>query len=87
MNSVGPGTDGAFAAELAQLRLQAGLSQLALAGQVGVQPEDVGLSEIGQRRVDVVELFRWCQACGSSLDAFVERVDNRLALAGIRSSH
>lgn len=87
MNWTGPAADAAFAAELAQLRLQSGLSRLALAEQVGIQPHDVDLSEMGQRRVDVVELFRWCQACGSSLDAFVERMDKRLALSSALSSH
>ena len=87
MNWTGPAADAAFAAELAQLRLQTGLSRLALAEQLGIQPHDVDLSEMGQRRVDVVELFRWCQACGSSLDAFAERMDKRLALAGVLSNH
>lgn len=68
----------AFTAELAQLRLQMGLSRHALAEQVGIHPDDVALSEAGWRRVDVVELFRWCETCGSSLDVFVERMDVRL---------
>jgi transcriptional regulator with XRE-family HTH domain len=72
--------EAAFAVELAHLRLKAGLSRHALAEQVGIQPSDVDRSETGQRRVHVVELFHWCKACGSSLDAFVERMDRRLAL-------
>ena len=87
MNKTEPAADAAFSAELAALRLQAGLSRLALAEQVGIQPRDVDLSEMGQRSVDVVELFQWCQACGSSLDAFAERLDQRLALAGVPISH
>lgn len=87
MNWIGPAADAAFAAELVQLRRQAGLSLLALAEQVGIQPHDVDLSEMGRRRVDVVELFRWCLACGSSLDAFAERMDKRMALGGAPSSH
>lgn len=78
MNWVSPAAEAAFAAELAQLRLQMGLSRNALAEQVGIQPDDVDLSEAGRRRVDVVELFQWCQACGSSLDVFVERMGQRL---------
>jgi len=54
--------EAAFVAELAQLRLQMGLSRHALAEQVGIEPGDVDLSEAGLRRVDVVELFQWCQA-------------------------
>lgn len=87
MNWVSPAADAAFAAELVQLRLQAGLSRHELAGRVGIQTADVDLSERGQRRVDVVELFRWCQACGSSLDAFAERMDRRLALDMSLTSH
>jgi transcriptional regulator with XRE-family HTH domain len=77
----------AFAAELVQLRLQAGMSTHELAERLGIQPADVALSEAGQRCVDVVELFHWCHTCGSSLDAFAERMERRLALAGVLSSH
>lgn len=73
-----PVAEAAFGAELAQLRLQMGLSRRALAEQVGIKPDDVDLSEAGRRRVDVIELFQWCQACGSSLDVFVERMGQRL---------
>jgi transcriptional regulator with XRE-family HTH domain len=76
----------AFAAELVQLRLQSGMSTHELAEQLGIQPGDVDLAEAGQRCVDVVELFHWCQTCGSSLDAFAERMDRR-ASAGVLSSH
>lgn len=76
-----PAADAAIAAELAQLRLQAGLSRQELAGRVGIKTADVDHSEAGQRHVDVVELFRWCQACGASLEGFAERLDRRLARA------
>lgn len=82
-----PAADAAFGAALALLRLQAGLSRLALAEEVGIRPHDVDLSEMGRRRLDVVELFHWCQACNSSLDAFAERMDQRLAMAGVASRH
>ncbi|MGQ3052924.1 MAG: helix-turn-helix domain-containing protein [Roseateles sp.] len=87
MNQTSTAADAAFAAELAQLRLHAGLSRRDLAEEVGIKPRDVGRSEAGQRRVHVVELFHWCQACGSSLDAFVERMDQRLALDTSLTSH
>lgn len=79
MTRMSQAADAAFAAELVQLRLQAGMGRHELAEQLGIPPEDVDLSEAGQRRVDVVELFHWCQACGSSLDVFAERMDRRLA--------
>ncbi|KQV45765.1 hypothetical protein ASC95_27505 [Pelomonas sp. Root1217] len=81
MNPTSPAAVVAFAAELTQLRLQAGLSQDELAEQLDIQAGDVELSEAGRREVDVVELFRWCQACGNSLDGFVERLERRLAVA------
>lgn len=87
MNWMGPAADAAFAAELAQLRLQAGLTRHALAEQVGIPPGDVDLSEAGRRQVGAVELFFWCQVCGSSLDVFAERMDQRLAAAGGQISH
>jgi len=82
-----PTAGAAFAAELTQLRLQVGLSRQELAEQVGIQVGDVARSEAGQRHVDVVELFRWCQACGYSLDGFVERVGQHLALSGDADRH
>lgn len=81
------GADAAFAAELAQLRLQAGLSRRELAEQVGIGTADVNLSEAGQRQVDVVELFSWCRVCGSSLESFAERMDRRLARAAGAGPH
>lgn len=77
----------AIAAELIDLRLSAGLSRCALAEQIGIQAVDVDHSECGCRPPDVVELFHWCQACGSCLDAFMERVDQRLALVAHATRH
>ena len=87
MNWVSPAADVAFAAGLVQLRLQAGIGRHELARRVGIQPADVDFSEAGQRRVDVVELFRWCQACGSSLDAFAERMNQHVALDASLTCH
>ncbi len=86
MNWIHQAADAAFAAELVHLRLQAGMSTYELAEQLGIAPADVDLTEAGLRCVDVVELFHWCQACGSSLDTFAERMDRR-ASAGVLSSH
>ncbi|WP_156391632.1 MULTISPECIES: helix-turn-helix transcriptional regulator [unclassified Roseateles] len=87
MNQGSAPVDVAFAAELAQLRLHAGLSRRDLADEVGIQPCDVSRSEAGQRSVHVVELFYWCLACGSSLDVFFERMDRRLALDMSKTRH
>lgn len=87
MSWISPAADAAFAEGLVRLRLQAGLSRHALAEQVGIETADVDLSEAGQRRVDVVELFRWCRACGSSLEAFAERMDQQLAFDANLTCH
>jgi transcriptional regulator with XRE-family HTH domain len=64
-----------FRQELAGLRSSAGLSQQELADLLSVGQDFVSRCESGKRRVDVVELARWCQACGSSLSTFATRLD------------
>lgn len=49
---------------LRQIREEAGLSQRAL-GDLLDQPQSwIHNSETGNRRVDIAEFCRWCQACG-----------------------
>lgn len=78
MNRSAPAVDAALAAELVELRRVAGLGQRAIAMRLGIAVSDVDRSEAGQRSVNVIELFNWCQACGSSLASFMERLDRRL---------
>lgn len=65
-----------FVAELVALRERAGLTQRELARRAGLAPSQVAKHELGERRVDVVELGILCQACGESLGGFVERLHN-----------
>ena len=50
---------------LVQLRQQAGLTQRQLAQRLRRERSLVGRLELGERRVDVVEFFWICQACGA----------------------
>jgi transcriptional regulator with XRE-family HTH domain len=53
-----------LAALLRQLRLDAGLRQEDLAERLGVNQTWVSKVEIGERRLDLVQLQRVCQALG-----------------------
>ena len=50
--------------ELVKMRKEAGLSQRALAEKLGRERSFVSRIELGERRLDVVEFFWVCQACG-----------------------
>jgi transcriptional regulator with XRE-family HTH domain len=52
------------------LRHQAGLSQAGLAQRLGKPPSFVGKYELGERRLDVVELAVILQALGAELPSF-----------------
>lgn len=67
-----------FLEELKDLRAGAGLRQEALAAKLGVGQDLISRSESGRRRVDVFELALWCKACGTTLSAFVKRLDERI---------
>lgn len=72
--------EAAFRAELANTRQRAGLTVHALAMEIGISPNEVARGEAGERAVDVVELFLWCRACGSTIADFAERMQQRNAL-------
>lgn len=65
--------------ELRRVRRQAGLTQAALAGKLGVAQSFVAKVEAGERRLDVVEFIRWLDAA----DAFE---DAKVVLARIRDA-
>lgn len=72
--------EAAFRAELANTRQRAGMTVDALAMEIGVAPSEVARGEAGERAVDIVELFLWCRACGSTIADFAERMQQREAL-------
>lgn len=62
-------------AMLRDLRRRAGLRQADLAERLGVPQSFVSKYETGERRIDVLELKRICEALGSGLLDFVERFE------------
>ncbi|HEY4084126.1 MAG TPA: helix-turn-helix transcriptional regulator [Burkholderiaceae bacterium] len=67
-----------FLEEFRGLRLPAKLSQAELAERLEIGQDLVSRCELGGRRVDVLELQRWAEACNSSLTAFAKRLDARM---------
>jgi transcriptional regulator with XRE-family HTH domain len=58
-----------------RVREEAGLRQQALAETLGVPQSVISKIETGERRLDAVELARFCEACGITLAAFILRFD------------
>jgi len=50
---------------IVEIRRKAGLSQRQLAEKLGRERNLVGRLEVGQRRLDVVEFYAICGACGA----------------------
>ncbi|MBI3346930.1 MAG: helix-turn-helix transcriptional regulator [Burkholderiales bacterium] len=67
-----------FLEELNTLREEAGLSQMELADRMKIGQDIVSRCESGRRRVDVFELALWTHACGTTLEAFVKKLDERI---------
>jgi transcriptional regulator with XRE-family HTH domain len=63
-----------FCSLLRQVRMEAGLSQRQLALRLNVPQAWLSKCESGQRRLDVLELMRICEAIGVSADSFVARL-------------
>lgn len=67
-----------FLEQLRQLRLQLGVTQVELSKRLGKPQQYVSRCEVGERRLDVLELMEWCEALGADVNAFL--VDLRHAL-------
>ena len=65
----------AFLTRLRQARAEAGLTQVELARAVGRSQTWVSKSELGERRVDVVELAQLAEILGKPLEWFCPRVE------------
>ena len=59
-------------------RIRAGVTQVELARKLKVHQSFVSKIELGERRVDLVELGRICDVLGLSLTAFVESYENAI---------
>jgi transcriptional regulator with XRE-family HTH domain len=49
---------------LAEMRVNAGLTQRELAARIGKSQSWVFKSESASRRIDIAEFLEWCQGCG-----------------------
>jgi transcriptional regulator with XRE-family HTH domain len=63
---------------LREKRKQAGLSQLEVAQRLGRSQSFVSKYELGELRLDLVELRTLCRALGTSLSALVQEFEKRL---------
>ena len=60
---------------LREVRTEADLTQVEMARSLGVPQSFVSKYESGERRLDLLELQRVCQALGITLEAFVKRFE------------
>lgn len=63
---------------LKQARLDANLTQVQLAEKLGQTQSFVTKCERGERRLDVIQLRTICRALGTTLPAFVARLEEQL---------
>ncbi len=64
---------------LRAVRVEAGLSQLALTERLGRPQTYASDCELGARRMDALQLHQWCVACGTTLTDFSRRLEAALA--------
>lgn len=60
-----------FLEQLRQLRLQHGVSQVELSRRLEKPQQYVSRCEVGERRLDAVELIEWCEALGADVNVFL----------------
>jgi len=63
---------------LRQIRTDAGFTQAEVADRLGVPQSFVSKYESGERRLDILELKKVCQALGCSLIDFVRRLEKEI---------
>ena len=70
---------GVFAVLLKSVREEAGITQVELAGRLGIEQSTISKNERRERRVDVGELRRICIALGVPLVEFISRLECLIA--------
>jgi transcriptional regulator with XRE-family HTH domain len=60
---------------LRDLRTEKGLTQIDVARRLKRSQSYVAKCEIGERRMEIIELRQWCEAVGTSLVAFIKRLE------------
>lgn len=74
-----------FLQELREARSQTAMTQAQLAQALGQRQTYVSKSELGDRRLDVIELRAWVLALGGDPVAFAASLEDRLARnSGVR---
>lgn len=63
---------------LKQARLDAGVTQAALAERMGWPQSAISKVESGERGINVAEVIHWCRAVGMSGSEFFREVEERL---------
>lgn len=66
---------GQFRALLRKVREEAGLSQTALSEKLGKPQTFVSKSELGERRIDFLEVVDFCAACGVGVEQLAARLE------------
>lgn len=74
-------------AELRSARTSAGVSQVQLAEALGQLQTYVSKCELGDRRLDVIELRAWVLALGGDPVAFMAGLEDRIARNARLSGH
>ena len=68
-------------AGLVALRHEANLTQLELARRLKRTQAWVSAVELGDRRMDLLQVYDWCEGCGVRLSQLALRVEKAVALA------
>ena len=61
------------------------VTQESLAKKLDIEQSFISKTEIGDRRLDVIELLEYCDAIGLTLTDFVFRMEGRLLAEGLLS--
>lgn len=61
------------------------ITQKRLAMMLGIEQSFISKTEIGDRRLDIIELLEYCDAMGLTLTEFVFRMEGRLLAEGCLS--
>ena len=78
MTKIGTQDHQVFRALLKEIRTRAGVRQVDIAERMGVPQSRISKYELGERRLDVLELRDICAALGVSLTDFVRKLESRL---------
>jgi transcriptional regulator with XRE-family HTH domain len=56
------------------------MTQKELAARLSLTQSTVSKIEMGEQRIDLIQLREWCEALGITLAVFVDRLENALRL-------